>query len=259
MHPHNYPKIIDEATFQRCQEVRLGYNKKPIVYAAKPFIFRGLIQCGHCGGLYTSEIKKGKYIYLSCPKSHKHECPAPRLKEEQVFSQLVDVFDNMAFPPQIMEEIRVHLADSHKSKQEFHNSSVNSMRKEYDQIQKKLDILLDALLAQSISQSEYDIKARELKQRQYEINQQQNNLDGADEDFSISLQLVLELVNNAGRLFRSSKIEQKRKLLTLVFQNLTLTHGKAQFSLRKPFELFLNQANCTEWRPLQDSNLRPTD
>ncbi len=177
------------------------------------------------------------------------------MKEEQVFDQLVDVFDNMAFPPVIMEEIKQHLSDSHKSKQEFHDASVNAMRKEYDQIQKKLDILLEALLAQSITQSEYDKKARELKQRQHEINQQQNNLDSADEDFAISLKLVLELVNNAGRLFRSSKIEQKRKLLTLVFQNLSLTNGKAQFSLRKPFELFLNQSGCPEWLGYQDSNL----
>jgi site-specific DNA recombinase len=62
----------------------------------------------------------------------------------------------------------------------------------------------------------------ELKQRQQEINKQLANFDGADEAFTMSLKLLLDLVQNAGFLFRSSNLEQKRKLINLVFQNLSL-------------------------------------
>jgi len=108
---------------------------------------------------------------------------------------------------------------------------------------------LDAFLNQSITQNEHDKKARELKERREEINQLLRNHEHADEDFTISVKLLLELVNHAGRLFRSSDVEEKRKLISLVYQNLTLHNGKAQFTLRKPFELFLEPAKTRNWRP----------
>lgn len=66
LYPHRHKPIISHDLFQRAQEVRLGHNKKPFQYAAKPFIFRGMITCGHCGCLVSPEIKKGKYVYYSC-------------------------------------------------------------------------------------------------------------------------------------------------------------------------------------------------
>jgi len=43
--PHKHEPIISYDLFQKAQEVRLGHNKKPFQYAAKPFIFRGMISC----------------------------------------------------------------------------------------------------------------------------------------------------------------------------------------------------------------------
>ncbi len=48
--------------FQKAQEVRLGHNKNPFQYAAKPFLFRGMITCADCGCLVSPEIKKEKYV-----------------------------------------------------------------------------------------------------------------------------------------------------------------------------------------------------
>lgn len=76
------------------------------------------------------------------------------------------------------------------------------------------------------------------------------------EYFATGLNLILELVQDAGKLFRSSNLDRKRKLLNLVFQNLSLINGKVQYSLNKPFELFLDSTKCTKWLGWQDSNLR---
>ena len=58
---------------------------------------------------------------------------------------------------------------------------------------------------------------------------------------------LLDLIQNAGLLFRSSNLEQKRKLINLVFQNLSLKDGKAQYTVKKPYELFLDEAKCSKW------------
>jgi len=247
LYQHYYPQIITEDIFNQCQEVREGTGKKHVRYSEKPFIFRGLVKCGHCGCTYTSELKKGKYVYMCCSRTSKAGCEAPRVKEEHVFSQLAEVFDRMAFPVNIMADIKKHLQETHESKKEFHNASLRSLKAEHEKIQGGLDVLLDALVYGSITRDEHDKKAYELKQRQKEINKQLSNFDGADEEFSMSLKLLLDLVQNAGLLFRSSNLEQKRKLINLVFQNLSLKDGKAQYTLVKPFELFLDEAKCSSW------------
>ena len=259
LYQHYYPKIISEEVYNKCQEVRNGKSRKAVRYSSKPFIFRGLVKCGHCGCTYTSELKKGKYVYMCCSRTSKAGCEAPRVKEEHVFSQLVEVFDRMAFPVNIMADIKRHLQETHESKKELHNASLRSLKAEHEKIQGGLDVLLDALVYGSITRDEHDKKAYELKQRQKEINKQLSNFDGADEEFSMSLKMLLDLVQNAGLLFRSSNLEQKRKLINLVFQNLSLKAGKVDYTLVKPFELFLDEAKCTRWRPRVDSNHRPTD
>ena len=246
-YPHKYPTLIDKATYDRCQAVRLGWKKKPFKYSEKPFVLRGLVQCGHCGCAYSSEIKKNKYVYLSCTKNRDPNCPAPRVKEEAVFEQLVGVFDQMAFPEEIMEDIRGHIEKVHKSKAAFHETSLLNLQKEYNSIQRQLDVLLDAMLKECITPNDYDKKARELKEQQQELKEQLTTYESADEIFATSVKLLLELVNNAGTLFRRANVEEKRQLINLVCQNLQLTDGKVQFSLRKPFELFLLEPKHQEW------------
>lgn len=82
--------------------------------------------------------------------------------------------------------------------------------------------------------------------------------DGADADYYISLNLLLELVQNAGTLFHSATVEQKRKILKLLYWNLELTDGKLGYALRKPFDLFLETAKTEKWLGCQDSNLGMT-
>lgn len=258
-HPHIHPKIIDEDTFNRCQQVRLGWNKKPFQYSARSFTFRGLITCGHCGCSYTSEIKKGKYIYLSCTRKRDPDCPAPRMKEEQVFDQLVSVFDRMAFPEAIMPDIRNHLTKANEAKMEFRDTALKNLKSDLASITRQLDNLVNALISERITPDVHDEKARVLQQRQHEIRQQLAAFDHADEDFATSVKLLLALVNNAGRLFRSSNVEQKRKLVALVCQNLVLTGGTLEYTLKKPFELFLEKDKSRKWLRELDSNQRPSD
>lgn len=86
-----------------------------------------------------------------------------------------------------------------------------------------------------------------LNQEKANIERQLESHEGADKDYYISLNLLLELVQNAGKLFHSASIEQKRKILKLVYWNLELVDGKLVYALRRPFDLFLNSAKTENW------------
>lgn len=257
---HVHPRLIDKAVWDKCQQVRDSYKKVPFAYAAKPFTFRGLITCGHCGSVYTTEQKKGKYNYLFCTKNKDKNCPAPRMKEEAVFAQVAEVLDSVAMPESVLMEVRKHLAESHDAKNEFHNIALKGLKQQLTQLDRKQQKLWDLYLRateetdSSITPDELDKMLKGIKQEKKEIEDELKSHDGADDDYYISLNLLLELVQNAGKLFHSASIEQKRKILKLVYWNLELTDGKLVYALRKPFDLFLDTTKTEKWLGYLDSN-----
>jgi site-specific DNA recombinase len=243
---HKYEQIIDEVTFRKCQRVREGANKKPFKYANKPFVFRGLLHCADCQCAYSSDIKKGKYIYLRPTKS-KGTCDCYALTEKAVLAQVNDVLKEMALPAQFIDQLKGKLQESVISKKALHEHSVQTIQSDYDLVQAKLDRLLDALIAGSITQNEYDKKAYELKDRQRELNSYMTLHTDADEDFAISVSTLLELCSQAYETFQSSEVEQKRQLLKFLFTNLQIKGGKLQYALNRPFDLMPILADTLKW------------
>ena len=87
-YPHKYPPLISAELFEECQDSRDRFKKKPFKYKAKPFVFRGLISCVHCGCAITSVTKKQRYTYLHCTK-RRGKCPAIYVREEIIIAQVV--------------------------------------------------------------------------------------------------------------------------------------------------------------------------
>lgn len=256
-YPHRYTPLIDEETFAKCQQVRLNANKKPFKYAAKPFLFRGLLRCQECDCSFTSYMKKERYIYLR-PTHRKPECTCIAMREEVALSQVEAVFKAIRIPETLVAEIKEHLKKSNESKAEYHEEAVNLLRKEYEGIQGKLDRLIDLLIEQSITQSVYDKKVQELRNRQREIEHKLSNHTSADETFHYTLSALVSLTSRAHECFAHANVEQKRKLLTLIFANLEMQGTTLCYSLRKPFDVLAQLSTSEKWRARRDSNPRPS-
>ena len=91
-----------------------------------------------------------------------------------------------------------------------------------------------------ITQDEYNKKAYELKNRQYELNDKLKRFIEADENYSITLINLLNICSRAYELFASSKVEQKRQLVNFLLSNLKLRDKPLEFELRKPFDVPVN-------------------
>ena len=114
----------------------------------------------------------------------------------------------------------------------------------------KVEIDSVVAILQCIAQDEYDKKASELKQRQYELNDKLKRVIEADESYSITLITLLNICSRAPELFESSKVEQKRQLINFLLSNLKLRGKKLEFELKKPFDVLVNLQNCknrSEW------------
>ena|SRR3989344_1237277 len=259
LYPHKYQPIISRELFDRCRNIRKSWGKKPFKYAAKPYIFRGLVRCARCGCSMSPETAKGKFIYYSCTNAKKNICDKKVYIPEKNF--LMPVYEVLktfnSIPQAKIDSIVEGLKKSNENKDVYHKEAIRSLRQEYDAIQIRLSRLTDLLLDQSITKDFYDNKLKEMKQKQYDINIQLENHTRADENYYITASTVLNLAKNALSLFESSEVLEKRAMLNFLLQNCVANGKKLEFDLRSPFNHILNFANQPTWLREQGSNLRP--
>lgn len=244
---HRYERLIDDEVFYKCQAVMSKHKAKPAVTTKREFIFQGMLTCSKCGCMYSSEIKKEKYIYLR-PSKKKGACDCYQINEETILEQVYSIFDSIYYPPELLEQIKEHIKQINREKNEYRDNRLKSLQKELERINQRLDGLIDMLLDKSITQDIYDRKVCECKDRKHEIASELNGLSDADGKFYESLSALICLTSNAGKIFRSSNIEQKRKLMSFLFSNLNVNGCELQYSLRKPFDILVNLPERKEWR-----------
>ncbi|HSG31969.1 MAG TPA: recombinase family protein [Thermodesulfobacteriota bacterium] len=247
LYKHKYPPIIDKFTWDKCQQIRTGRsNSKAPRQTKKPFIFRGLLTCAISGKAVTSDLKKGKYVYLICrdPNNPGKKMFVP---EKIVLDQIKDVFQSIRIEKDMLLSVTEHLKVMHDSEKDHQARAITELEKENKDIQKKLDRLLDLLIDESITSDDHERKCQELKNRQYDINEQIKKYLKADESFQVTVKTVLSLASKAYEIFESSNIEQKRKLINYVFSNLQLRGVTLEYHLKKPFDLMVDCTTYSEW------------
>lgn len=253
LYPHIYRPLISKELFFQCKNVREGRTKVYAKDTKTPFIFKGLIRCKKCGCAVTPEIKKEKYIYLR-PNS-KADCDCKMIREEVALEVAKSVFKSMKPDEELMIALKDTLKQSLDAKIDFNTNSVKMLQKQYNDTQRKLDVLLDVRLEGSITKDEYDKKSNTLRAEQHNIETRIQKHTTADEEFAITVDYLLDIASRAYELFESTGIDEKRKLLKLVFPNFYLNGSKLEYTIRSPFDMFIKKASYTTALGRKDSNL----
>jgi hypothetical protein len=116
---------------------------------------------------------------------------------------------------------------------------------------------MDLLLDGTIGKEDYEFKKQRLREQQRDIYRQMESQSNADENFNNTLISLLKLSAKAWEVFQGSTVVKKRELVNLVFANLQLNGASLCYSLRKPFDAFVNCHECQEWRAFVDSLRTP--
>jgi site-specific DNA recombinase len=235
-YPHKYPKIVSQSLFDKVQDILEGRSKKPTKYASKPFVFRGMITCEKCGGSISGELKKGKYIYYSC-SNFKGICDRKGVREEILLKPVYDTLASIKLSQDKIDFIVESLKNTHKDKQDYHNSIIKGIQKEYTEIQSKKDRLVDMFIDLSITQEIYDRKMSELQTRQQELQIQLEEYTQADQEYHITVSRVLDLAKRASQIFESSEVNEKRQILGMLLSNCRVSEGKLLWELKSPFDV----------------------
>ena len=254
LYPHKYEPLVTKDLFDRCAAVRDAASRPSAVrYSEKPFVFRGLLKCAVTGRTVTSDLKKSRHVYLICrdPDDSERKLYVP---EGEVLEQIMDTFRSIQIPPDLLDALLAHMKASHEAENRFHNEAIESLRREHDRIGERLDTLLDMRLDQSITQADYDKKARELKESRAEVAARIEQHQDGEGTFRTTLETLISVASRAADIFERSNIDEKRQLIAFVFSNLKLRGKKLEFALRSPFDLMVDRPDYASWLGDLDSN-----
>lgn len=235
---HKYPPLITKALFDQVQQVKASFNKKRFKFAGLPYIYRGLLRCGHCGLSITPEKHKGHVYYHCTQYNGSHN--AQWIREEEITNQLGKVFKSLQLPEDTLKQIVEALNTTHQGKMSFRDEQYKKLTNDHDTYSKRIEKLYLDRLDGRITDDEYDKFYQSFREQLSEIDTRLAMLQEAEDNYYVTAKYILDLANRAYDLFISSELEEKRQLIKLVLLNLKLDGKIVHFEANKPFDTLLS-------------------
>ena len=250
LYKHIHPRLISKELFDECQEVKRGRRKTKSKRTQKPFVLKGMLKCQHCSCAYSPELKKGKYVYMRPTKSQGDCNYCYHLNENKILSQIENVLKGIQIPKNILAEIGEELKKSSNQEHKHQIQESNRVHKQYDAIQTRIKRARELYIDEGFTKEEYDETMMDLQAERHNIEIRLQKLSKADEGFNKNISTIFELASKSHELFKSSDIEEKRRIISLLFPNLSMNGDKLVFIVRKPFDMFLNADDRLKWLSL---------
>lgn len=269
----NHRPLVTRELWDHCQDILSGRYAKVSKRKKRDFAFSGLITCGHCNCSLVGEIKKEKYIYYHC-SGHKGKCPEPYVKEEVLETHFSDVIKKLHFPQEVLTWVKDALLCSNEDTQRFHQEAIIKLQAEYQKLENRIQSMYVDKLDGKILGDFFDSMSTKWRAEQSEILQAMQTHQNANQNYIVEGIKLLELAQNAYKLFIQQDPTEKRRLLNFLVSNSYWADKTLKVELKKPFDLLMKLSELTErdmslaaannrsfenWLPETDSNRRPSD
>jgi len=244
--PHRYEKLISKELFDKCTEVRTGKFKRTSKHTKEPYIFRGLVRCKHCGCLLSPYTKKGQYVYLRHTdlKNCEH---CNNISEKILLKEVEKALASIHFDDDLKAALAIRLKKQYEATHGNTYYQLEKNRNELADVEEKQKKLLDLLIAGTVPAEVYCSKNAEYETAKIELQARIEKLQTPDTSVERAIDKVLNFSQNSFEIFKSSQIEEKRRILNIVFANFLMDGKNPEISMRKNFSLLSNLGGCKDW------------
>jgi len=144
----------------------------------------------------------------------------------------------------IAEWLKKALKESHQDAINYETSSLKELQDRLAQVEKRLDRLYDDKLDEKITKAFYDQKFRQYNQEKADIVATiEKHTKAKNNHFDLGINLY-ELSQMAKEIYLKAKechlLEEQRRLISLVFTNMTLNEGILAYEYAPAFKLIYN-------------------
>ena len=196
------------------------------------------------------------------------------MRQEALEEQFTAILGRLHFDDEVLEWVRDALHASHAEERREHEEAIRRLEAECKRLDDRVHAMyvdrIDGLIDAAFFQKMSNLSREEQDRCRRDIERHRN----ADRSYLSEGAALLELANNARRLFAKQEPREKRRLLTFLLSNCTWADGVLTATFRQPFDLLVETITAVRserasktasggeietWLPEQDSNLRPFD
>lgn len=233
-----HPQIVSKQLFMKVQRA-FKKDGKPDTRCGHEFLYKGMLTCAECGCAITSEIKKGKHIYYHCtgnakPCSQKKEY----IRQEEFDKQIDEAIQKVVIDERLSDYINTLLEESYKEMQidtkEKQDYFLEEMKKAETRKDKLLDMYMDGDLSKEVwvQKTQSCEKAINTYKSQLEVMKLNNN------QFINEGTNIIECSRQAYKMYKQQTTAEKRRLLDVMFEKMTVKNRIINYTYKKPFCYF---------------------
>lgn len=131
--------------------------------------------------------------------------------------------------------------------QQAGQAALNTAQRRLGQIAKEKEVWVQKEASGLISSEIVNNKLQALTEEEQTLQAKLSNRPEASKHTAWTLTRAINLLSRLPELFAGSQPEQKRKILNLIFANLSLKDKKLEIIYKKPFNLLAEGSKCCIW------------
>ena len=151
LYPGRHPALIDQETFDRCQEVRAlmsCHPRKAADHMTNLYLLSGLLRCERCGRLMRAQSGHGLRYYQDKTRiQHTGQCDQKMVKAEDIEGQVAQYLMSFDLPPNWREGVLTWLCSA---------EDLEAMERSEQEIESRLGRLVDLYLAGDLQREQYE-------------------------------------------------------------------------------------------------------
>lgn len=240
-----YRLLIDRATFEACQDVLHGRNRR----TGKPTLLLsgGLFRCAYCGQGVTGEFIRRKlsdggireHLYYRCANNNPGpDHPRVRWKAADLEAAIVEDLARLRMPSrEVADWFRDALSEAFDDITGHQRRQATALAKRQSELKGMQDRLLTVFLAGAVDEATFRAKSAELGGQMAVVEESLRKLGESDKHRGEVARTVFGWSQNAADLWRGSNSSVRRDILDLVCLNRTLGDVTLYAPKRKPFDV----------------------
>ncbi|MDD4530055.1 MAG: zinc ribbon domain-containing protein [Candidatus Gracilibacteria bacterium] len=225
----------------------------------KEFAYTGIIKCSECGCSITAEqkikyLQTKKYTYYHC--THRRDIKEKKctqrdsIEEKELEKQIKEILDGVIIIPEFLEWALKILKEKHKTEISDSEKIYENLHKTLEEEQKKLNRLTDMLLNELISEEEFKLKKKEVKNNIVHLQSKRDSTERTSGNWIELIEKTFNFATYSQYNFNNGSIQAKKEIFNALGQNILFKDGKLSLELNNWFvpiknnQEKLHRANC---------------
>lgn len=201
------------------------HRGRPRIYNKHHSPLQGLIRCDNCGSIVTWQLQKGHY-YGVCRRLTEACKQGKMLREDRIEGMVMTELEKLVCPsPELIDWVVSEMKLRHGERIEQREQLLQSLQMQLKKLSTMNETLYDDKLSGEITNERYEAKHEQILKQQSEIEDQVTKVDTSLGERLEQRLVILELSQKAARIYENKSPEQKRLIISKLFDQLSLQTG----------------------------------